>query len=567
MKRIVLAMLLFVVSVAAETQQHSVQVRLFWQHPPAQISIAPQGATLRNCERCAVTRLKASLEITAKGSSVTASSRSSPIFYLTGQIRISGNGFPPFTIDNELRIQAREDLLLLTLTMPLDEYVTAVLQGESASFKSDEALKAMAVAARTYAVRFGSRHHLEGFDFCDTTHCQDLRLGNESPRARAAAAATERELLWFEGRPAATYYHRSCGGEIEDAKALEPDLHVRYLMRHHDDYCVRTPDEWQSEISKTDLARALGRPVASLRVVARGDSGRVQRLLIRDRAITATDFRLAVGRALGWDKVRSDLYEEEDLGDRILFRGRGQGHGVGLCQSGAESMGEQGHGYREILAYYYPGTAVGINAQGLSWEKLPGELLDLVSTDRNDAPVLLPAAERALHFAVEHTGLQMRTRPQLKVYPTIAIYRDATGEPGWVAASTLGSTVRLQPISTLQETHSLDSTLRHEFLHMLIESNAKSDTPLWFREGLVVYLAGDSSGREKATMSGEAIDRVISSPKTQAEVRLAYRQAAALVRDLDRRYTRARLIDWLRNGMPDDIRRSVTSAGVHEVAK
>jgi peptidoglycan hydrolase-like amidase len=150
-----------------------------------------------------------------KGIELTAPSRSSPIFYLTGQVRISGNAFPPFTIDNELRIQAREDLLLLTLTMPLDEYVTAVLQGESASFKSDEALKAMAVAARTYAVRFGSRHRLEGFDFCDTTHCQDLRLGNESPRARAAAAATEGELLWFEGRPAATYYHRSCGGETE----------------------------------------------------------------------------------------------------------------------------------------------------------------------------------------------------------------------------------------------------------------------------------------------------------------------------------------------------------------
>jgi stage II sporulation protein D len=567
MKRMVLAMLLFVVSAAAETQQRSMQVRLFWQHPPAHISVVPLRAALRMCESCAPTRLKALLEITAKGSSVTAGSRSSPILILTGQVRISGNGFPPFTVDNELRIQARDDSLLLTFTMPLEEYVTAVLQGESASFKSDEALKAMAVAARTYAVRFGSRHRFEGFDFCDTTHCQDLRLGNESPRARAAAAATEGELLWFEGRPAAAYYHRSCGGEIDDAKALEPDLHVRYLKRHHDDYCVRIPDEWQSEISKADLARALGRPVASVRVVARGDSGRVQRLLISDRAITATDFRLAVGRTLGWDILRSDLYEEEDRGDRIVFRGRGQGHGVGLCQSGAESMGEQGHSYREILAYYYPGTAVGINAQGLSWENLPGESFDLVSTDRNDAPVLLPAAERALHFAMERTGLQIRTHPQLKVYPTMAIYRNATGEPGWVAASTLKSTVRLQPVSTLQRTQSLDSTLRHEFLHMLIEGDAKPGTPLWFREGLVVYLAGDSSGRDRATMSAEAIDRAISSRQTQAEVRLAYRQAAALVRDLDRRYTRAKLIDWLRNGLPDDVRRSATSAGVHEVAK
>jgi stage II sporulation protein D len=289
--------------------------------------------------------------------------------------------------------------------------------------------------------------------------------------------------------------------------------------------------------------------------------------MISGRAITATDFRLAVGRILGWDKLRSDLYEEEDLGDRILFRGRGQGHGVGLCQRGAESMGEQGHSYREILAYYYPGTELGINAQGLSWEKQPGESLDLISTDRNDAPVLLPAAERALDFAIERTGLQIGTRPQLKVYPTVAIYRDATGEPGWVAASTFGSTVRLQPVSTLQRTQSLGSTLRHEFVHMLIEGEAKPGTPLWFREGLAVYLAGDSSGRDKATMSGEAIDRVISSRQTQAEVRMAYRQAAALVRDLDRRYTRTKLIDWLRNGLPDDIRRSVTAAGVHETAK
>ena len=567
MRRIVLAMLLFVVSVTAETQQRSVQVRLFWQHPPAQISIIPQGATQRDCERCAATRIKVPMDITAKGSSVTAGSRSSPIFILAGRVRITGNEFPPFTVDNELRIQARDDLLLLTLTMPLEEYVAAVLQGESASFKSDEALKAMAVAARTYAVRFGSRHRLEGFDFCDTTHCQDVRLGNESPRARAAAAATEGELLWFEGRPAATYYHRSCGGEIDDAKVLEPDLQVRYLKRHHDDHCVGIPDEWQSEISKTDLARVLGRPVASVRVVARSDSGRARRLLINDRAITATDFRLAVGRTLGWDKLRSDLYEEEDRGDRIVFRGRGQGHGVGLCQRGAESMGEQGQSYREILAYYYPGTAAGINAQGLAWETLPGESLDLVSTDRNSAPLLLPAAERALHFAVERTGLKMRTRPQLKVYPTIAVYRDATGEPGWVAASVLGSTVRLQPVSTLQRTQSLDSTLRHEFLHMLIESNVKPDTPLWFREGLVVYLAGDSSDRDTATMSVEAIDRVISSGQTETELRLAYRQAAALVRELDRRYTRAKLIDWLRNGLPDDIRRSVISGGVHEVAK
>jgi stage II sporulation protein D len=68
---------------------------------------------------------------------------------------------------------------------------------------------------------------------------------------------------------------------------------------------------------------------------------------------------------------------------RVLFHGRGQGHGVGLCQRGAENMGEQDRGYREILAYYYPGTTVGINAQGLAWEKMAGESVDVELTIKN----------------------------------------------------------------------------------------------------------------------------------------------------------------------------------------
>lgn len=528
MKRMISLMLLLLLSVSAETQQRAVKVRLFRQHPPASILLYPEGASLRTCENCAPVPVKGPTTISAKGSSLSAGSTSAQILLLTGRVRISGNGFPPFTVADELRVQARDDLLLLTLHMPLEEYVTAVLQGESASFKSDEALKAMAVAARTYAVRFDSRHRLEGFDFCDTTHCQDLRLGNESPRARAAVAATQGELLWFLGRPAATYYHRSCGGEIEDARALEPDLRVAYLRRHHDEYCIRTPDEWQSEITKADLSRALGRPLANVRVVDRSESGRVQRLLIDDRPISATDFRLAVGRTLGWDKLRSDLYQEEDRGDRIEFRGRGQGHGVGLCQSGAEVMGEQGRSYREILAYYYPGAAVGLTAQGLSWERLPSASFDLISTNRNDAAALLLAAERALHFAIERTGWDIKTRPQVKVFPTVAIYRDATGEPGWVAASTLGNVIRLQPINTLQRMHSLNLTLRHEFLHMLIESHARPDAPLWVREGLAIYLSNPDA-TESRKVDVKALERQLHSLRNEEQMRAAYRECAAAV--------------------------------------
>jgi len=516
------------ISVSGGAQERTVRVRLFWQHPPSEIHFAPREASLRSCTNCAPTPLTKAGVIAAKGALVVAESNSATTLLLTGRAQISGEGFSPFMVGNELEIQAREGFLLLTLKMPLEQYVTAVLQGESASFRSDEALKAMAVAARTYALHFGSRHKAEGFDFCDTTHCQDVRLGNESERVRAAVAATGGELLWYQGQAAATYYHRSCGGEIEDARSLDPDLHAPYLRRHQDEFCARIPDEWHVEISKSDLSRALGHQVTSVMIVERSESGRVQKLAISGRPVTATDFRLAIGRALGWDKVRSDLYEERDLGAMISFRGRGQGHGVGLCQTGADVMGEEGRSYREILAYYYPGTSIGLNAQGLSWEKLAGESLDLVTTNRADAPVVLPTAEKALRFAMERTGWSISARPQVKVYPSISVYRNATGEPGWVAASTLGSTVRLQPVSVLQRTGSLDSTLRHEFLHMLIEANAATNAPVWLREGLAIYLANPQAVRP-AQVDVDALERQMHALHTEEQMLAAYRQCGAAV--------------------------------------
>ena len=530
MKGMFCGLLLIFVTVSGGAQERTVRVRLFWQHPPSEIRVIPQGATLRSCAKCAPAPLTETGVIAAKGSEVLLGSRSGTALILSGRARITGEGFSAFGVQNELEIQAREGFLLLTLAMPLEQYVAAVLQGESAGFKSDEALKAMAVAARTYALHFGSRHKAEGFDFCDTTHCQDVRLGAESGRVRAATVATAGELLWYQGQPAATYYHRSCGGEIEDSRTLEPDLQAPYLRRHRDEYCVRIPDEWHVQISKSDLSRAMGRQVTTVVIVERSDSGRVQKLSVNGHFVTATDFRLAIGRTLGWDKLRSDLYEEQDLGDVVSFRGRGQGHGVGLCQTGADVMGRDGHTYREILAYYYPGTSLGPNAQGLSWEKLPGESLDVVTTNRADAQVVLSAAESALHFATQRTGWSINARPQVKVYPSIGVYRNATGEPGWVAASTLGSTVRLQPISILQRTGSLDSTLRHEFLHMVIEADAAPNAPIWLREGLAIYLANPQAVKP-ASVDLDALEHQMHSLRTEEQMRAAYRACAAAVAD------------------------------------
>ena len=80
--------------------------------------------------------------------------------------------------------------MTLTVRIPAEEYVQAALAGESLGFQSDQGLAAMAVAARTYAVRYHGRHKSEGYDFCDTTHCQDLHIQAITERIRRAVEAS-----------------------------------------------------------------------------------------------------------------------------------------------------------------------------------------------------------------------------------------------------------------------------------------------------------------------------------------------------------------------------------------
>jgi hypothetical protein len=146
---------------------------------------------------------------------------------------------------------------------------------------------------------------------------------------------------------------------------------------------------------------------------------------------------------------------------------------------------------------------------------------------------------------------------QLRVYPNVAMFRDSTGAPGWIAAITRGTTIRMQPAETLRAAGTLDETLRHEFLHMLIDQRAKKPLPLWLREGLVLVLAGTvatSAATPAVTLrpfeNDAQLDRAIAAPQSRTELRNAYRAARARVEELIRKHGRDTIIGWLDSGLP-----------------
>jgi stage II sporulation protein D len=547
---------------------NAVRVRLWYLHPTAELKLTAYAgqARFRKCAGCPESALGVlTLRAAASRIQIVGEKDTATELHVSGVYQLAQSGSSPLPADFPVTIRAVSGKLLVTAVMPMDEYIAGVLAGETGNFKSDEALKAMAVAARTYAMHFGARHALDGFDFCDSTHCQNLRLDQVTPRLRKLTEFTAGEVLWYDGEPAATYYHANCGGTTEDGRYIlgNDEQAAPYLKQHSDAYCVRNgSNQWRTEVSKLDLQRALAAEgvivsghLSGVSVAQRTPSGRVEFLTVTGNhslTVPGLTFRTAVGRNIGWDRLKSNWYDVRVESSRVVFHGRGSGHGVGLCQVGAEVMGQEGHSYREILSFYYPGTRLGASAQGTHWQQLTSEDVVLFTNQPERDRQLLPVVTRMLHEAEESTGLAYDGDIKIKVYATVAAFRDATGEPGWVAASSRGHTIRLQPTDILRDAGTLESTLRHELLHILVESHAKPGTPLWYREGLVLYLAQpSSSSRAMGNFAGnDALNKALRTPTTEEQMRQAYAEAQARVADLANRNGTAKLVDWLQNGLP-----------------
>lgn len=262
--------------------------------------------------------------------------------------------------------------------LPLEDYVASVVDGEMPSAFPEEARKAQAILARTYALfRLSEGAGHPEFELYATTRSQNYpgfqykaadgrRLAGESESARKATRETAGTVCTSGGRVFSTYYCAVCGGETIDGDRVFTDAApvIRGVTCGHceaSDYF-----RWNTRIARTDATAALrshfkakGETFGTLTTLTRmagADEGPSHPFEVSDgrtkRVIAAADLR----RLLPSSTLPSPFFDVRTEGNVLKFSGRGHGHGTGVCQWGARGLALEGADCYAILRYYYPGV-------------------------------------------------------------------------------------------------------------------------------------------------------------------------------------------------------------------
>ncbi len=282
-----------------------------------------------------------------------------------GDIRLDGRSFP-----GDLLLVARPDGRLDVINrVDLEIYVESSVASEVFPDWPEEALKAQAVVARTYALYQRERGAHPAYDLEATVVSQRYGVTAPSSGVRRATLSTRGQFLSFQEQPILAVFHASSGGRTASAEEVW-GVALPYLRS------VESPDDaapdyfWSYEIELEELGKALreagfesGDP-KGVQVAERSRSGRVERLSLGGTTLSGRELR----QVLGGRAIRSTLFDVRSADGAARFLGSGAGHGVGMCQWGAREQALRGRSYAQILAHYYPDTSIErAGAAGARW--------------------------------------------------------------------------------------------------------------------------------------------------------------------------------------------------------
>jgi len=260
----------------------------------------------------------------------------------------------------------------------MEKYLIGVVAAEMPPSFHQEALKAQAVAARSYTMarlpEFGGTgcSHKEGADICtNPNHCQDYmdeddaekkwgKRGNKKwDKVRQSVKSTRGEVLKYSGKLVTDApYHSTCGGKTESAQKVW-GTELGYIKPVECEYCqhsqkytdkVELKDQQVADVVSSVNSNAKNHVLSGekpVQVLNRSSTGRVLEAKIGGQVISGREVRQM------FDLKSTNFSLEHNDGSGWVFKTRGFGHGVGLCQYGADGMAKDGYEYREILDHYF----------------------------------------------------------------------------------------------------------------------------------------------------------------------------------------------------------------------
>lgn len=243
--------------------------------------------------------------------------------------------------------------------LPMETYLLGIVGSEMSPLWPLEALKAQAVAARTYAFERRMMMRAAGRPYdLESSVLSQVYAGADriQPSVVEAVKQTRGEVLAFRHRPAEALFHSTCGGTTVPAREAFSHA-VPYLVSRKCEFCRPSPRySWVARFTLDHVARSL-----RAAGILKGKLKSIERKAGEKDVRINGSARVSPGkirRAVGYVAVFSDRYVVKTSKQTVTFEGRGFGHGVGLCQWGAKGMAESGSTHVQVLEHYYPGAAV-----------------------------------------------------------------------------------------------------------------------------------------------------------------------------------------------------------------
>jgi|WetSurMetagenome_2_1015567.scaffolds.fasta_scaffold01089_3 stage II sporulation protein D len=272
-------------------------------------------------------------------------------------LRINGESPVRQNYSGDLKVFPDLGTLVLVNTVDIEQYISGVVKAEGGAGKSIEYFKTQAVICRTYMYKYFDKHLNDRYNLCDNTHCQVFSgITYDTVVNRAALETKGLVILDKDSTLIISAFHSNCGGETASGEdvwlASQP-----YLKRVFDPYCRNGRNAvWEKRISLKDWTEYFKRSGFSGKTDATSNFSFMQLTRLTDYKVGL--FKMPL-RTIRTDmNLRSTFFSAIILGDSIILKGRGYGHGVGLCQEGAMAMAAKGFDYRSIIEYYYTGVMI-----------------------------------------------------------------------------------------------------------------------------------------------------------------------------------------------------------------